>query len=315
MGDTVPFKLTATMPDNYANYKEYYLEFKDDMDPGLTLDQSTIVVTGYTGTQSSPIPKSAYTITYGGDHTFDIVFTNLQPRTFTKVEVTFSAQLNQNARVGSKVGNVNRSSLVFSNDFDSNGHGETQPDYVIVFTYKLDGTKVDRDNLDKKLSDAEFVLENSDKTKYAVLDSTNKVQSWVDNITSATKVTSDKAGLFNIIGLDRGQYYLRETTAPSGYNLPKDPFSILIKSTLSAEWTDKNPANALSVLTISVDNEDAINGDMAQGLLNAIIKNGQGTLLPSTGGIGTTIFYLIGGIMILGAFVTFIVRRKMSANK
>ena len=93
------------------------------------------------------------------------------------------------------------------------------------------------------------------------------------------------------------------------------PFSILIKSTLSAEWTDKNPANALSVLTISVDNEDAINGDMAQGLLNAIIKNGQGTLLPSTGGIGTTIFYLIGGIMILGAFVTFIVRRKMSANK
>lgn len=315
MGDTVPFRLTATMPENYANYKEYYLEFQDDMASGLTLDQNSIVVTGYTGTKSFPISESAYVITYGGNHTFDIVFKDLQPRTFTKVEVTFNAQLNQSAQVGSAVGNENMSKLVYSNDFDSQGHGETEPDYVIVFTYKLNGTKIDKDVPDTKLPDAEFVLQNNDKTKYAVLDYSHNVTSWVDNIVSATSIKSDKDGLFNIIGLEKGQYYLKETKAPSGYNLPKDPFSILISSTLSAEWTNMEPTSALTALTISVDNETAINGDMPKGLLKAVIRNGHGALLPATGGIGTTIFYLIGGIMILGAFVIFIVKRKMTANK
>ena len=321
MGDTVPFKLTATMPDNYANYKEYYLEFQDDMDPGLTLIENSIVVKGYIGTSTSPtiIDASKYELNTKSrstsTHTFDIVFTDLQPRTYTKVEVEFNAQLNQMAQVGSKVGNVNRSSLVFSNDFDSTNHGNTKPDYVIVFTYNLNGTKIDKDVPTTKLPDAEFVLQNNDKTKYARLDSDHKVTDWVDNIANATKVISDTSGLFNITGLDRGQYYLKETKAPSGYNLPKDPFSILISSTLSAEWTDQIPTNALTALKITVDNEKTVDGDMSTGLLQAIIRNGHGTTLPSTGGIGTTIFYLIGGIMILGAFVSFIVKRKMAANK
>ena len=321
MGDTVKFKLTATMPDNYANYKEYYLEFQDDMDPGLTLNKNSIVVNGYIGTSTSPtiINASQYSLTTKSedksDHTFDIVFTNLKPRTYTKVEVEFNAQLNQNAQVGSAVGNVNSSSLVFSNDFDSNNHGNSEPDYVIVFTYRLNGTKIDKDVPETKLPDAEFVLQNNDKTKYAVLDSDHKVTGWVDNITNATKVISDKNGLFNITGLDRGQYYLQETKAPSGYNLRKDPVSICIESTLSEVWKDRIPTNALTALNITVDNEKTVDGDMSTGLLQAIIRNGHGTTLPSTGGIGTTIFYLIGGIMILGAFVSFIVKRKMAANK
>ena len=119
--------------------------------------------------------------------------------------------------------------------------------------------------------------------------------------------TTDKNGTFSI-PLDAGSYYLRETKAPAGYNLLKNDISVTIAATL--DKTENSPA--LTALTISVDKGEATNGNLTSGIVSTNVVNNSGAQLPETGGMGTTIFYVLGGVLVLAAVVLLVTKKRMS---
>ena len=183
-----------------------------------------------------------------------------------------------------------------------------------MFTYELDVTKVDGKDNTKKLEGAQFVLRNSDG-QYATLDNNKKISGWVTTKEEATPLVSDENGLFSVIGLDDGTYELIETVAPKGYNLLSTPITVIIAAeTNHNEEYLGTPSNALKTLQITVDGEPA-DGNTASGIVEATVENNVGAVLPETGGIGTTLFYMFGGIMAAGSALMLVVRRRADAEE
>ncbi len=350
IGDNVPFKLIGTIPemDGYDTYK--YI-FHDTMSKGLTLNEDSIQV--YVVNAKNTSLDSAKALTVNEDYTlttsalsdkcsFEVSFADLK-----KVEgatkgsyiiVSYTAILNENAEIGLP-GNPNEVYLEFSNnpaesgEGDTDNTGKTPEDKVIVFTYELDTTKVDGTNTNITLKDAEFVLLNKDGNKVANVDSTTgKFKGWVDlpsgtgtnseivysdwtekNETTNVILKSDDNGLFKVIGLDDGDYKLREIKAPDGYNLLTKDVDVKITATTTngQNWTDGKAENALTKLEVVVDKEQGT-GNVDDGTAAINIANNKGPTLPETGGMGTTIFYVVGGILVVAAGVMLITRRRMN---
>ena len=128
-------------------------------------------------------------------------------------------------------------------------------------------------------------------------------------------MTSTAEGLFGVSGLDDGTYYLMEIKAPNGYNLLEDEVKLDITATTynGQEWTGV-AADALNVLQVAVDDGEAENGNTDTGVVNVTVKNNQGATLPETGGMGTTLFYIIGGLLVVGAGILLVVRIRMKAH-
>ena len=245
--------------------------------------------------------------------------------------MTYDATLNTNAVIGLD-GNPNSVDLQFSNDPNGDGLGRTPEDTVIVFTYELDGTKVDGEDVDTKLEGAEFVLLNGGHTRVAHIEN-GKLVGWIDlpegynyenykeipyetweefNATNNVIMTSTADGVFGVSGLDDGTLHLLEIKAPNGYNLMENDLRIDIAATTANGQTwDGVPANALTALTIAVDQGNAENGNAQTGAVALTVTNNQGTTLPESGGIGTTIFYIIGGVLVVGAGVLLAIRLRM----
>ena len=243
----------------------------------------------------------------------------------SKIVVEYTAKLTAGAEIGTP-GNSNKVSVTYSNDPNHSGSGTpstgtTPEDTVLVFTYELDVTKVDGQDASKKLKDAEFVLMDSTKTKVAKIEN-GKVVGWDDD-SSITKnadgtypaeytlKSAETTGLVVIAGLDAGTYYLKETKAPSGYNKLDNEIKIVISATLNK--SEDNPA--LTALTITVNDGNSANGNLETGIVATNVQNNQGATLPETGGMGTTLFYIVGGILVLAAVVLFVTKRRMSAEK
>jgi fimbrial isopeptide formation D2 family protein/LPXTG-motif cell wall-anchored protein len=258
------------------------------------------------------------------------------------VTVIYSAHLNANADVeplaatADETTNKNTVKLTYSNNPSTNGTGDTHTDDVYVFTFELDnnkwagpGTKVadpanvtisgsetlatttktqweDKTNhkfyvksgsdwyVMDPLAGAGFTLYDSTKTTAIKLINNNDGTYTVANQDAAsgyvTEMTSASgSGKFDVKGLDIGTYILSETTTPPGYNTAAD-----ITVTISATYDTTNKVN----VTVTSTNDD-----------NDIVDN-SGTQLPSTGGIGTTIFYIVGGLLLVGAAVILVARRK-----
>lgn len=338
IGDDVPFQLIGTLPSNYDDYTTYTYIFHDKMDAGLTFKEDTLTVTVGSTTLSKGIDYTVVTTGLEDKCTFEIRFTNTKQIAAitkdSKIIVDFKATLNSNAVIGLP-GNVNESYIEFSNNPNQGGGGETGTtpgDKVIVFTYKLDVTKVDGaakgedGTYTTKLKDAEFVLLNSDKSKVAKIDG-GKFAGWVED-SSIEKNTdgtypvdytlkSDENGNFSITGLDDGIYYLKETKAPTGYNLLVNPVKVeIIATTANNQTWDGAADKALTALQIKVNDGDAASGNLSDGTVSTNIENNSGTTLPSTGGVGTTIFYVLGSILVIAAAVLLITKRRMqSVNK
>ncbi|MCD7728052.1 MAG: SpaH/EbpB family LPXTG-anchored major pilin [Ruminococcus sp.] len=322
IGDAVPFKLIGTMPSTLGDYETYKYIFHDTLSDGLTLDASSIVVT----IDGTTIDSSLYTVnTDPSDCTFEVAFTdiisagtnNSTPVTVTttsQVVVTYNATLNSDAVVGLN-GNPNEVYLEYSNNPNQGGEGETgqtPEEYALVFTYELDVTKVDGDDNTKVLEGAEFVLYDEDGN-YAIVDlTTNKITGWTTDPDSATTLTSDSLGNFVVIGLDEGTYYLKETKAPSGYNLLSSPIKLVIDAAdvHNLEYDGTNASSELTGIEITV-NGSTNSGDPDLGTVSAKVENNSGSVLPETGGIGTTIFYVGGAIIVAGAVILLIVKRRM----
>ena len=334
IGDAVPFKLIGTLPTNFADYDTYQYIFHDTLSAGLDLNEESIAVyyaSDKAGTDKTSISSDNYTIHVPGTEdadqcSFEVAFADLTSVEGVNAEkyiiVEYTATLKTSAEIGLP-GNPNRVYLEFSNNPNSGGEGdtgETPEDKVIVFTYELDVTKVDGKDANTKLEDAEFKLYDANG-KYVIVDDEGKVTGWADNEEGGSTLKSGEDGLFKVIGLDDGTYWLKETKSPDGYNLITDPIKIEIKATTvnDQEWTAmEGPSDALTALEIKVtvgSTTTSGNGDTESGIVETDIKNNKGAELPETGGMGTTIFYVLGAILVLGAGVLLIARRRTDSEK
>ena len=317
IGDDVPFHLIGSVPD-MSQYDTYVYKFSDTLGAGFDAPTSVKVylsddkVLDKTDTDVT----SDFTITSPLANSFTVSIDNLKAVSGAEagkyIIVDYTAKLNSSAQIGLP-GNENEAKLTYSNKPDQSGEGtpstaETPKDKVIVFTYKLDTTKVDSKDANTKLQGAEFKLKNSEN-KYAVV-TDGKVTSWNDE---GTTLTSDEQGLFSVTGLDAGTYYLHETKAPAGYNLPASDFKVEITATTvnGQNWSG-TAADALTTLQVKVDGGTAINGNIQEGNVAINIANTQGSSLPSTGGMGTVMLYVAGvAVFVLaGATLVMALRRR-----
>ena len=266
---------------------------------------------------------------------FTVSFTDLKTVTGVSqgkyIIVEYTATLNQNAVVGLN-GNPNTVKLEYSNKPDQSGSGDTDntgntpEDKVIVFTYELDTTKVDGQNNNTKLKDAKFVLLNSDSTKVAKITG-GKFAGWqelpkeVDGKIPATSwigdtvlTSAETTGLFSVTGLDDGTYKLREIVAPAGYNLLSTDIAVVITATTTngQTWTNGQASSALTNLAVTADTV-AGTGNTSTGIAGITVANNKGSTLPETGGMGTTLFYVIGGILAVAAIVLLVTKKRMNS--
>ena len=351
IGDSVPFKLIAAIPQNIDAYDAYTFIFHDTLSNGLTLQRDTLHVyvtenKNDNVNEFKPQADTLYTVSNVQNGAFSISIPDIKKldthgHAANYVIVTYDATLNENAIVGLD-GNENEVYLEFSNNPNGDGTGRTEEDTVIVFTYQLDGTKVDGET-QAALQNAQFVLLNGAKSEAAVVVG-GKVTEWIKFGTQADGseldipttyegwttlaqqhngliLTSAADGAFKIAGLDDGTYFLREIQAPNGYNLLEGDVQLDIAATTvnGQEW-DGDPATALEDLNMTITVEGAeeeptqVEGDRADGTVGVTVKNNQGATLPETGGMGTTLFYIIGGLLVVGAGILLVVRIRMRSH-
>ncbi|HBV51489.1 MAG TPA: hypothetical protein DEF06_04315, partial [Clostridiales bacterium] len=264
---------------------------------------------------------------------------------YTHIVVAYTGELNENAKTGQKEGNPNEVYLEFSNNPNGEGFGRTEKQYVVVFTYTLNGLKYDGnfDSYEKeaRLAGAKFVLLNSTQNKAALVAFGGTFIEWVDlpgNAESYADVTleewnnmyadagrdvvltSSSIGIVRISGLDDDEYYLLEIEAPAGYNMLKAPVKVSITSVLQhVNFYGSNQDQILTDL-YAIVNDDAENPMhctmLGGGTVTVPLANFSGTTLPETGGIGTTIFFAAGGVLAVGAGILLVVRKRVkSENK
>lgn len=304
IGDYIPFRLQGTVPADYASYSTYYYAFHDVEETGLTFDSSSVEV--HLGDENGTIIPDTYykvaTKTSGTlsdtECTFEIVFTDLKTvpgvTAGSKITVTYKSQLNEHAVLGEQ-GNVNKARLEYSNNSHGTGTGKTPWDSVIVFTYKVVVNKVDQDN--HSLEGAEFTL-------------TKKIAGGTEVVKTMTIDTTNKA-LFTLSGLDDGEYTLTETKTPANYNTIS-PITFTVTAAHDDTWETAPRENVLTSLSGNkVIGEITFTVNKADGSLTTNVVNKIGTTLPGTGGIGTTIFYVIGGGLMAAAAILLITKKRM----
>ena len=287
---TVNFKSTISAKPGARNYVVH-----DKMDAALKFDSVTSITAGDTTLAAG----EDYTVVTSGltdGCTFHIVFnqTYLDSITAdTKIVINYTAKLTSNAVAGT--GYVNDTWL----DYGDNQH--TEHDTTTTYTWKLPIYKYHKDGETKKaLAGAEFILYKGteENREYAQVDN-GKLTGWTKEKAKATTLVSDAEGKIAVEGLDADTYYLEETKAPGGYNKLAGPVKVVISHTVTDE-------GAHMTLTLK---QGETNVEKVE------IENKSGTELPSTGGIGTTIFYVLGSILVIGAVVLLIVKKRMSASE
>lgn len=299
IGDKVPFQLTGTVASDYKEYKAaYQLVFHDTLSAGLTFDKNSVKV--YTNDSNTPIAADQYTVTYPAtdEHTFDVTIKDVKALegTVTKIRVEYEATLNEKAVIGS-AGNPNKMYMDFSNNPNSTQGGDkgtTPEDKVIVFTYKAIVNKKDSDK--NPLTGAEFTLYK-------------KVNGNYEPVTKVLS-TENEGTTFTFTGLDDGEYKLEETKTPENYNT-MDPIEFKIEATHD-ELKDDPKLNTLTGNKLS--GEVLFTTNPAEGTLETDVINYKGSELPETGGMGTTVLYAAGTLMILAA-AAFLVMKKKAESK
>lgn len=300
IGDDIPFRLQGTVPEDYDSYKTYYYAFHDKEEAGLTFDSSSVKVFVGDEVNGTKIDASNYTVvTNPADGcTFEIVFDDLKniPTVTANsiITVTYKSRLNENAVLGAQ-GNVNKAKLEYSNNPKGTGTGRPPWDNVIVFTYKVVVNKVDQNR--QPLEGAEFTL-------------TKKLKDGTENVIPMKIDTSNKA-LFTLSGLDDGMYTLTETVTPAHYNTIS-PITFTVNADHTITW-EADPRNTVltSLSGNTASGEITFTHNETDGSLTTDVVNNIGTTLPGTGGIGTTIFYVIGGGLMVAAAILLITKKRM----
>lgn len=329
IGDAVPFQLVGTLPEDLNLYmKGYYYQFVDKQAKGLTLDESSVKVAlkQRDGTEVADLTGTA-AVTKTDDG-FTVTFENLLAALCDEAEavksnplgyiivVDYTAALNANAAIGLP-GNENSVYLSYADEpGNSDSRDTTAEDHVIVFTYQLTTTKVDENNA--ALSGVEFVLsrQNGEAKEYALLDEGAHVTGWTTDAKKATPLVSGEDGVLQAIGLDDGTYYLTETNPRPGYNALFEDIEVVISAdTVHSQTWDGTPATALTGLNVSVKNAQSAAADADTGTVKVSIVNSKGTMLPSTGGRGTTVYDVVGGTLMAAAAAGLVWDRKRRSKQ
>ena len=317
INESFQFKLTAILPasegyNRYADYGAYALVFHDTLSAGVTFESIASVRVTPNGGTAVDVPASgtgAYTTTaqagQSGEWTLSIANVKAYDAAGLAngavVEVIYNAHLNANAEVRntsaeSTTTNSNSVYLEYSNNPNTShgtDMGRTEPDQVWVFSYEVDNTKVDGN--DNPLSGAGFRLYKGETEISLIYDSAiNAYRPVGSGETGTEMISAETTGVFNIKGLDTGTYTLKETTTPPGYNANEDT-TFEIKA---AHW----------------ENNDTATAGLSLDVPKNTIVNNAGSVLPSTGGTGTKLFYLIGAILVVGAGILLTARRKADAE-
>ena len=285
----VNFKSTISAKPGARKYVVH-----DKMDAALEFDSVTSITVGDT-TLTKGTDYTVVTTGLTDGCTFHIGFaeTYLDSITAdTDIVINYTAKLTSDAVAGT--GYVNETWL----DYGDSQH--TERDTTTTYTWKLPIYKYHMNGENKTaLPDAEFILyKGSEELNRDYAQVTNgKLTGWTKVKTEATKLISGADGKIAVEGLDADIYYLEETKAPRGYNKLAGPVKVEISHTVSVEGADMTH-------TLKQDATD---------VAEVGIENKSGTELPSTGGIGTTIFYVLGSILVIGAVVLLITKKRMSA--
>ena len=262
----------------------------DRMSEGLTFDKIDSVKVGDTplAVNTDYVTESEST---GDGCTFHITFTPTyceSIKTETNIVVSYSAILNDKAKIKTDE-NKNETWLKYGDDKESN------KDFTITKTFEIPVFKYT--GTDKPLAGAKFTLKkegSSDAISLISIATPSEKQGdfyrvAVTGEKGNSTVTTGNTGKFTIQGLDAGTYYLTETQQPAGYNKLKDPIKIKI-----------DEAGVIKVVT---DKEDEVT--------EVKVLNKTGSILPSTGGMGTTLFYIFGAILVIGSGVVLITKKRM----
>lgn len=290
IGQTVNFRTTINVVDGEP--KNYVLH--DTMSAGLTFDPASVAVTIGERTLAKDTDYTLVTSGLTDGCTFEVQFKDGVLKPNDVVEVAYSAEVNEYAVIGG-TGNDNKTHLTYSDTPKSTGERLTK-----TYVWQFDVFKyAKKDKEEIPLAGAQFVLYKTvnDEKFYAQV-ANGKITGWTDDKEKATVFETPDNGKFVIAGLDADTYYLEETKAPDGYNRLKDPVKVVITATIAGDKT--------STTTITYN-------ETATGTVK--IENQTGVELPSTGGIGTTVFYVIGGLLMGVAVVLLVTRKKMSTSK
>ncbi len=305
VGDTVTFRATIKVTD--GDPKNYVLH--DKMSDGLTFKGITSVTRTNAGTSTSDTlnENTHYTLKQGAgvtvdsNCTFELAFKENVLKPNDVVVVEYTAVINEKAVIGS-AGNPNEATL----EYKDGTRG--QPSSTKTYTWKIDIYKYFQDStaVKKPLQGATFVLyrqNSSNIPEYAKI-SADKIE-WVTEKEQATPLTSDKEGKIAISRLDADTYYLEETKAPTGYNPLTSPIEIKI------EHSTMNETSASATITYKQQGTEDSATNITSTENRVEVENKTGTTLPSTGGMGTTLFYVIGGGLMVAAIVLLVTKKRM----
>lgn len=347
IGDKVPFVIASKVPQ-MQGYTKYFFVLNDSMTAGLTYNKDVAIKIGTT-----TLAADAYDVTYDdAANTMKIVIKNFiqyKSEAGKDIVVTYSATLNEQADL-TQAGNKNTVKLTYSNNPNVDYNGDNEPDttdpvgvtpehVTVTYSTKLQLTKVDGADHNVKLEGVEFQItgtsiktavskgeyfkQDAAGTYYQLKDgtftetdptaeteskyvSTSVKYAKVTDTTEQTNMqkvtangTTDANGVITFEGLGAGTYYITELKTKSGYNLLTAPITVTITAA---------PSETGCGWTVSS------NATFEENMVKLTVENNKGSVLPITGGIGTTIFYVIGGLLVCGAAVMAITKKKLSVE-
>ena len=289
IGQSIPFQITATLPSNYADFPLYKFTIKDTIPVGMTYNNDVRVYLQEGGTEKDI--STFFPISYTGN-VITITPGDLKyvqgVKVSSKIVIRYTARLNDDAVMGA-LGNPNIASLTYSNDPNGNNSSttETPETKANVYTYQLTVNKVKENQA--ALAGAGFTLYKKINNQY----------------TEIKKFEAGSNSRFDFMGLDSGDYKLVESTVPVGYNAMKD-----VEFTISGTIDSTGALTNLTATSATATFDSNVN----TGVITLKVVNKRGALLPNTGGIGTTILYLIGTSLVLGAGVLFIIKKRADSR-
>lgn len=318
IGQSVNFTLTSKVPD-MSEFDTYYFAFKDTMSKGLTFNNDVKVTIG-----EQELAADAFKVTTAdgtdGAHEITIEILNMKTAGTAKytagadIKVTYSATLNKDAIVGQE-GNTNSAKVEYQNGPDVNDHGTSNPSITTTRTYPVKVQKHAFENNDQntflagakfalstsetvptftKGEDGNYTLDTSDANVVRLVgsDAAYRVAEKNDETGAVTYFTTVGTSATTINGLKAGTYYLHEIEAPEGYNKLTAPVKVTITETTGED-------GKVNGVTYTVNDGTASNDS------NVKIDNKSGSMLPSTGGMGTIGLTALGvGVVAFGVLAT-----------